>query len=309
MGAFAEGAGIYNKKTAVAESINADTVMRWNAYLYESQQNANRLQRQRMTQRKDRTVRARDEIQKRLRDNPEQRDIFQGDALNVALDEINDPRVYTQALQAAKAKVGGDHIRDIPFQYAAAAITVSIHELAKGPLPSALLTPEFQADRAALKDLDRQIVAQLEGGGDPDPATIKKLLGIIYAAEEKATKTLPRNSRERNDAVRYLKALHGLVAMLDTPAINLILAGVEKRPNATLGDLLAFMNAFNLRFGAASTTRQREVYTALYPQLVALRNQVVPALAAAGHKVSDAAAVDFFAPMSLEDLEKEAPKP
>ncbi len=51
----------------------------------------------------------------------------------------------------------------------------------------------------------------------------------------------------------FLKALHGLVAMLDTPALDLILAGVEKRPEATLGELLGFMNAFNFRFGPATT--------------------------------------------------------
>ena len=38
MGVFAAGAGIYNKQTAVADSINADTLMRWNEYVYTSQQ-------------------------------------------------------------------------------------------------------------------------------------------------------------------------------------------------------------------------------------------------------------------------------
>ena len=40
------------------------------------------------------------------------------------------------------------------------------------------------------------------------------------------------------------------------------------------------MNAFNLRFGAASTPAQRQVYDTLYPKLVELRNEVAPALAA-----------------------------
>ena len=35
-----------------------------------------------------------DKIQARLRNTPEPRDIFTGDALNVAVDEIDDPRVY-----------------------------------------------------------------------------------------------------------------------------------------------------------------------------------------------------------------------
>ena len=55
---------------------------------------------------------------------------------------------------------------------------------------------------------------------------------------------------------------------------------MEKRPDATLGELLGFMNAFNLRFGPATTPKQKEVYDSLYPKLVDLRNQIAPALAA-----------------------------
>ncbi len=126
-----------------------------------------------------------------------------------------------------------------------AAITFSIHQLAKGPLPASLLTPEFDADREALKALDQRITEGIADGRDPDPATVERLLAVIYAAEEKSAKIFPRNSRARNEAHRYLKGLHGLVGMLKTPAIDVILAGVENRPDATLGELLNFMTAFN----------------------------------------------------------------
>ncbi len=238
LGIFAAGAGAYNKQTAVANSINTDTVMRWNQFVYESQMSANRRRQQRTVQERDRNSKLTDTIQKRLRDNPEPRDIFQGSALNAALDEINDPRVYAKALQGAKVKVGGEKIRIIPFQYAAAAITVSIDQLLNGSPPPALLTRDFEAEREEFKVLDQQIRQQIADDMNPDPETVKKLLGTIYAAEQKVAKIYPRNTRERNQADRYLKALHGLVAMLNTPAIDLILAGVEKRPDATLGELL-----------------------------------------------------------------------
>ncbi len=48
--------------------------------------------------------------------------------------------------------------------------------------------------------------------------------------------------------------------MLETPAVDLVLAGVENRSDATLGDLLEFVNAFNLRFGVASKPQQQQVY-------------------------------------------------
>jgi len=310
MGVFAMGAGIYNKQTAIADAINAETVLRWNEYMHQAQMERNR----RFWARQDRNLaannQARSEIQERLRNNPEPRDVMRGDALNVALDEINDPRVYTQALRGANVKIGGEQIRAIPFQYAAAGITMSIHQIATGNMPAALRRPEFDADREALKTLDEQILAQIDEDKVPDPETVNKLLSAIIAAEEKAARILPANSLDAKQASRYLMALHGLVAMLKAPKLDEFLAGVEKRPDTTLGELLRFMSAFNLRFGPATTPQQREAYSALYPRLVALRNQVAPALAAAKpFRPPGTAPEDFFSRMSADDLGKRAPKP
>ena len=112
--------------------------------------------------------------------------------------------------------------------------------------------------------------------------------------------------------MKYLKSLHGLLRMMETPAINLLLAGVEKRPEATLGELLMFMQAFNLRFGPATTPRQREVYDMLYPKLVKLRAEVAPALASAPAPTAgpdDAAAGEVFSGMSTQDLTRSRPPP
>jgi hypothetical protein len=315
LGMFAKGEGVYNRLTAEADAINKDTLIRWNEYVYQAQQNANRARAQRRVQDRERTTALNEARLQRLRDNPELRDIHRGAALNVALDEIDDPRVYVKALQAAKGKLGADLIRHIPFKYASAAITYSIHELTNGPMPASLQKPEFAAEREAIKSLGEKIDSQIEEDQNPDPETIKQLFAAIYAAEEKVGQTFERNTRERNEAERYLKALHGLSGMLKTPAIDVILAGVDKRPDATLGELLAFMTAFNLRFGAASTPQQREVYNQLYQRLVELRNQIAPALAAATAtpKVppqgGTAILTDFFSGMSFDDLQKQAPKP
>lgn len=310
LGTMAMGAGIYNQQTAIANSINTDTVMRWNQYVYESQMNANRLHHGKLALEKFNSIQAVEKVQKRLRDNPERADIYRGDALNVALDEINDPRVYSKGLSGAKVTVGGETIRNIPFQYAAAAITMSIHQIAQGQPPASLLKPEFQSDRETLKALGQEIRKQIEGDKNPEPETVNKLLAAIHAAEVKADALLPKNTRDRNEADRYLKALHGLIAMLQTPAIDVILAGAEKRPDATLGELINFMRSFNLRFGVASTPQQRMTYDSLYPKLVALRDEVAPALAASAPPPSPGkAAGEFFSGMSYEDLKKKAPNP
>ena len=183
LGAFAAGAGVYNQQTAVANAINADTVMRWNQFMFESQLEANRRARERLARRQSATIQTLEQSAKRLRDNPEPRDIARGDALNVALDEINDPRVYSRVLEGAKVKIGGEAIRDIPFQYAAAAITTSFDQISQGPPPAVLLKPEYDANRTALKALGQEVRTQIEDGGSPDPETIGKAFTLINALE------------------------------------------------------------------------------------------------------------------------------
>jgi hypothetical protein len=311
MGAMAVGAGQYNEQTAVARSINANTAMQWNQYMYASNVTAATNERKRMAQRQYGNAQAHEQIYKRQRDNPTPSDIHNGDALNVAFDEINDPRVYSKALASSKVKVGGDAIRDIPFQYAAAAITTSIHQVTQGPPPKSLLTPAFAAERAELKGLGAAIHKKTDVGESPDHADVEKALKVVEAAEAKVEKTMPANTHDRNEAMKYLKTVHGLLRMMETPALNLLLAGVEKHPEATLADLMTFMNAFNLRFGRATTPRQREVYDMLYPMLVKLRSDIAPALAGAPGPESGPAGPDagaVFSGMSTQDL-KSRPAP
>ena len=246
----------------------------------------------------------------RLRNNPERADIYRGDALNVALDEINDPRVYSKALQGGQVKIGGETIRNIPFQSASAAITMSIHQIAKGGPPKALMVTRVRRgsrDDQGAGPGDSQ--ADRGRQGHPTRQTIDKLLAAINQAEAKADKLMPANTKDRVEADKYLKALHGLMAMLDTPALDLILAGVEKRPEATLGELLGFMNAFNLRFGPATTPKQREVYDSLYPKLADLRNQIAPALAAVAPARPAAPSPGSSSRHDYKDLQKRAPAP
>jgi hypothetical protein len=310
MGAFAEGAGYYNQQTAVARSINADTAMRFNQYMYESQQEANRQYHARSAKSRGENTQALQQIQDRLRNHPTAHDIYVGDALNTAVHEIEDPRVYSRTLKNANVRIGGEQIREIPLRYAPGAITVSIHRLTREPPPKALLAEAFDEDRAAFKVLGTEIRKDLTLGERPNPETVKKALAVIAAAEAKADRILSPNTKDRTEVDKYLKALHGLLAMLQTPALDILLAGVEKHPEATLGDLLGFMRAFNLRFGEAATPKQREVYDSLYPKLVALRNEVAPILTGLAPPTTTGSEVgEFFSAMDYDDLRKKASAP
>ena len=90
--------GYYNQQTAVARSINVDTAMRYNQYMYESNEEANRRHAAKLAGDKAENLEAYDKTQARLRNNPTRRDIFMGDALNALVEQIEDPRVYSRTL-------------------------------------------------------------------------------------------------------------------------------------------------------------------------------------------------------------------
>ena len=124
MGHFYQGLGIFNAQTAIAHSIDADTVMRWNDDLHHANDEA--LRRYVAKRRENsRNIRAQnDAINTRIRDNPTVRDIEMGDALNAAVNQLTDPKVSSAALRAASARIEAKIIQEIAFRNAGAAVVI-----------------------------------------------------------------------------------------------------------------------------------------------------------------------------------------
>jgi hypothetical protein len=230
-----------------------------------------------MAQRKQDNVTNREAIYNRLRDNPNKFDIYRGDALNVVFDQLSSPKVYLRGLSSASIKFPGEQIRDIPFQYAQAAITSTVHQiLTKGSAPAILKTDAFKPENERLREIAAKIRGEDESDGKIDPETLEEAQALLTTLQAKVKVNLKAGSDERVQADRFLKAALGLTSMLGTPAINVLLSDVDKHPEATVGDLLGFMKAFNLRFGVADTPREKMVYDELYPLLVKLRDEAFP---------------------------------
>ena len=142
LGVLAQGVGIYNQETAQARAINTDTTMRFNEYLWESQQIRNQMYYKQLAARRKRTIESGETIYKRLRDNPETADVESGDALNVAFDQITAPNVYANAMREAQVEVPSAVILQIPFTKASEGLTMSLDELTDEELwPDALKGP------------------------------------------------------------------------------------------------------------------------------------------------------------------------
>jgi hypothetical protein len=278
MGAFAEGAGVYNYDTATATSINVDTAIRLNQYIWNSELEA----RQRWNALHARRLNlSRDEYKarlKRIRTNPDQADIDSGEALNAILQDLSDPQFMNgSALRMANAPISAAMIREVPFRDETDAITLSLDELTEPknwPLP--LRSDTFKADREAYQKAVDDALEEDKEGGTIKPETVDRVRKAVADLMAKVQATIPITKQpDHLQAMNYLKGLAGLSRMLEKPNVDAVLAELEKIKNTTAGNLLAFMHTYNLRFAPATTPRQRDIYRGLYPTLVLTRDNVI----------------------------------
>jgi hypothetical protein len=267
LGYFNMGRGAYNESTAVARSINNDTYLRWNQYMYQSQQHAANLYNQRLRAEHRRVDKARASIQDRLRNHPEPRDITDGDALNVVADELLNPGAGI-SMGSIKTPVKAELIQQIPFKVASEGVTICIDQMTmEGEWPLALRVDAFKPDR---ENLRKSVIEALEEDkkGELEPKTVEAVQAAIDRLRYKFTELVPPTNPDYIPAHDTIKAMAGLAKMLYSPKIEEILAELEDYGGTTLGELLAFMHAYNLRFAEANSFRQRRIYQKLYPLLL-----------------------------------------
>jgi hypothetical protein len=309
LGFFELGAGAYNEATARANAINADTIMRWNEYMFLAQQEANRREYLRMARRMRRDAAAGEAMYKRVRDNPDDPDITNGDALNAILDQLSDPRVHSSALRSIRTPIIGKVIREIPFENASEAVTLTLEKLTgEEGWPPALQGEAFAPERQAYREAIARAVKEDEEG-KLSPQTLQEVDQALSRLRAKLEANRPPDPRQYAEAADFLKALTAMSRMLKKPDVARIIAELESARETTLGSLLAFMHAYNLRFGPATTAEQREIYRNLYPLMAEARDRVLKGAGVAANGVGPVArddrnAVDFFQGLHLEHLDR-----
>jgi hypothetical protein len=314
MGNFAAGAGSYNVQTAQARSINTQTAMQLDNYMYAvNKQNAATNLARRQQQKKNVNQSA-DATFKRLHDNPDPHDVHTGDALNIVLTELVNPKVYTQVVQKATTPVASQLVKNINFQHAANMILISLADVSARGVPDAVATgPLFEPDRQAIRTIVAKGRKEAEGTGLVSSETIQGFRAAVQAAKDKADASFAQGTRQRDEADNFLKALLGLCKMLERPDIEEFLKGLNRYPTTTMGHLIAFMHSFNLRFGVAKTPEQEATYDQLYPMLAQLRDQAqaqdTSLMTAQAPLPDPKQAMSIFAGMPYEHLQTPPPPP
>ncbi|WP_406695543.1 hypothetical protein V5E97_31465 [Singulisphaera sp. Ch08] len=313
MGNYAAGAGAYNVQTAQARSINANTAMQWNEYMYAvNKQNAatNLARRQKQQQNINESA---DATYQRLHDNPNPYDVHNGDALNVVLTELANPKVFTQFVQKSTQSIDSRLVKNINFEFAPQMILISLEDLGARGVPDVLATnPAFEADRQAIRAIVTKGKKEAESSSQVSIETLRSFREAVKVLKGKADSAYPLGTRQRDEADNYLKALYGLSKMLEEPQVEQFLEGLNRYPTTTMGHLVTFMQSFNLRFGTAKTPQQEAAYDQIYPLLVQLRDQSqgqgTNPLTAKAPLPDPKVATSFFSGMNYSDF-KAQPAP
>ncbi len=274
-GIFAMGAGIYNLKTAEANYIDAQTAMKFNDYVAQVTRESARIHAERVSQQIARNRSLYDARQKQLRENPTQRDIQTGDALNAAVSDLSDPRLGRSALRAVTTPIPASLIAEVPFINAAERVTLMLDNLRSGVQWTDVFEGDrFGAEKKAFDDLVERIRNEAYEG-DLSPRILREARTFVNDLRAKVEAQPLKDPEHQKEALRFLTACTSLLNLLDMPNIRPAILELKKVQNTMIGNLLGFMSAYNLRFGPATTPGQRQAYSQLFGILDQTRDQML----------------------------------
>jgi hypothetical protein len=266
LGSYARGQGVYALEKARADAINLETMLRWNKALRA---------RQLALREEQRKEAARNEAERAARVS--QDELADGTTLNNLLLQVldSDPGVAKSA--RSRAPLSPAAIREIPFEWDSEAVTLCIDQMTgTDSLPSLLMDPKFAEERRALRAAVGQALKE-DAKGNVSLTTRKRVDEAVAGFRAKFLKNSADFEVDYAASQDYFTTLAGLSRLLNDPSMKAFLRQLDDGQERTVGDLVAFMNAFNLRFGPATSDRQIDIYRRLVPALTAVRDAAVAA--------------------------------
>jgi hypothetical protein len=308
LGSFARGQGQYELLDAQAKAIDIETMKKWNQELRARQQELQEQKRQ-----ADAAARAQRDAR------VERMELEDGTTLNKLLMQIYGFDPTAARSSRAQAPIGAAAVREIPFEWNTEAITICMNQLTgRDALPLPLTGDRFASDRAALGKAVEAALAE-DARGDVAPATMKRLTAAIDGFRARFVKVVAKDDPDYDRSDDYFSTLASLSRLLHDPSMKKALAELETIKEISLGDLISFMQTYNLRFGPVATAQQLQVYQSL----VALLNGVLgdvsagapappppaPGIADKGGKGLQDAAKNAFKDMDWQHLDAHARHP
>ena len=271
-GVFLRGAGIYNYYTAAGNSINADTMIRVNEYIYQSIKHENAEQARHRAEARSRRLARYNTIRDRVENDPNQNDVLKGDALNALFGQLVGPRFHPSSYRANSFQLDADVVQKIPFFHGPHQATIAMSRISPaGKWPIALRGAEFARER---RNYERALDAVLEM--QLDRKTSRESLAVLNTALRDLFERLdqvipPEKDTLYLEAKNYLRRLDVSREMMKKKDIEMIIGEIDRYSGTTVHDLMVFMQKYNLRFAIPEIGDERAAYPKLY---AAMRQQL-----------------------------------
>ena len=300
LGMLSIGQGKYLESEAKATSMNLDTKIKWNKEM-------RRLKLIAEADKKRKAAVAADvkEVTNR------ERDVVTGVTANRILDQILEGNTEEVISYLNKTALNPKIIKEIPFETSSEALSLCLHNMTTPDnVPNLLKGDNFAEAREDVRKAVEAILKE-DLDGKISSKNLDQLEASLKALRTKFEKEAPKFSLDYATADRQLRAATSLTRLLREPQYQKLLSKLETYEGTTVGDLVAFMSSFNLRFAAPTNDRQREIYTQLTPILASVPvkdvNLTTPNVSAEeSAKALSKAAQEMFDGVSWRDLDLHA---
>jgi hypothetical protein len=312
-GYYAMGAGMYNLNTAQALNIDAQTAMMWNDYVAQVTHESARIHAMRVHNEFTKNQRLYDEWKDRLRKSPGRVEIEDGSALNIALDDLTNPKLGSSVLRVARAPVPASLIAEVPFVNNAERVTLMLDHMREAvKWPAAFEGEQFVRDRKLFDEHRAQIRKEAAETGEVSPKTLRAAEQDVNALLAKVTAQPLPDPLDQEQAVKFLNTCSHLLNLMKKPDIQPAMIALKKVQDTTIGNLLGFMHSFNLRFGRATTIKEKQAYSQLFEVLDQTRDQILAEAKGESGAVAQAnprPAVDYHQNLNQARQRGGAPQP
>jgi hypothetical protein len=279
-------------------SINAQTAMQWNDYVAQVTHESARIHAMRVHNEFQKNQKLYDDWKDRLRNSPGKVEIEDGSALNVALDDLTNPRLGSSALRAAKAPVPASLIAEVPFVNNAERVTLMLDQMREAvKWPQALEGERFANAKKLFDEHRAQIRKEAADNGEVSPKTLRSAEEHVNALLAKVTAQPLSDPLDQQEVMKFLTTCQNLLNLMKKPDIQPAMIALKQVQDTTIGNLLGFMHSFNLRFGRATTLKEKQAYSKLFEVLDQTRDQILAEAkldSTATAQANPKPAVDYF---------------
>jgi hypothetical protein len=275
-GYYAMGAGMYNLNTAQANQINAQTASMWNDYVAQVTHESARIHAMRVHNEFQKNQKLYDQWKDRLRTSPGKVEIEDGSALNIALDDLTNPRIGSSALRAAKAPVPANLIAEVPFVNNAERVTLMLDQIRDAvKWPEVFEGQRWENDRKIFDETRAKMRQEAAEKGEVSPRTVREAENRINDLLSRVQAQPLPDPNDQQDALKFLTTCQHLLDLMKKPDIQPAMIALRQVKDTTIGNLLGFMHAFNLRFGRATTLKEKQAYSQLFEIIDQTRDQIL----------------------------------